>query len=250
MSYRFDYRQIDLTKQKVSSVKKILIIILIFAGIGLFFYFDLHKMLTFERIKGAQGDLEAYTNEHLMIAALAFCGLYIGTTALSLPGAAVLTLLSGALFGLVIGTLLASISSTIGATLAFLTSRYLLRGFVKSKFSKMLDKIDRGIEKEGAFYLFSIRMIPAFPFFAVNLLMGLTGIKTFTYMWVSMAGMFLGTAVYVNAGTRLSELKSLSGIFSLDIILSFVALGIMPVASKKLIKYIRSKKNDQTAQKI
>lgn len=230
-------------------MKKILIIILIFAGFGLFFYFGLHKVLTFDRIKAAQGGLEAFTSEHIFLAALTFCGVYIATTALSLPGAAILTLLGGALFGLVMGTILASISSTLGATLAFLTSRHLLRGFVKSKFSSLLDKIDAGVEREGAFYLFSIRMIPAFPFFVVNLLMGLTSIKTFTYMWVSMAGMFLGTAVYVNAGTRLSELESPAGVFSPDIILSFVALGIMPVASKKLIKYLRSKKNG-TTQKI
>ena len=229
-------------------MKKILIIILISASIGLFFYFGLHKLLTFERIKSAQGDVEAYTNQNFVIAALAFCGVYIATTALSLPGAAILTLLSGALFGLVAGTILASISSTLGATLAFLTSRYLLRDLIKDRFSKRLDKIDAGVEREGAFYLFTIRMIPAFPFFVVNLLMGLTGIKTFTYMWVSMAGMFLGTAVYVNAGTRLSELESPSGIFSIEIILSFVALGLMPVASKKLIKYLRSKKDVETKE--
>jgi uncharacterized membrane protein YdjX (TVP38/TMEM64 family) len=205
-------------------------------------------MLTFDRIKAAQDDLEAYTNQNFALAALAFCGVYIATTALSLPGAAILTLLSGALFGLVTGTILASLSSTLGATLSFLTSRYLLRDLVKDKFSKMLGKIDAGVEREGAFYLFSVRMIPAFPFFVVNLLMGLTAIKTFTYMWVSMAGMFLGTAVYVNAGTRLSQLESPSGIFSLEIILSFVALGIMPVASKKLIKYLRSKTDVKTKE--
>jgi len=230
-------------------VKKILIIILISILLGLFFYFDLHQILTFERIKAARGDLAAYTQEHLLLAALGFCGVYIAATALSLPGAALLTLLSGALFGLGLGTVLASISSTLGATVSFLISRYLLRDTIKDKFGPRLEKIDAGIEKEGAFYLFTIRMIPAFPFFVVNLLMGLTSIKTFTYMWVSMAGMFVGTAVYVNAGTRLSELESASGIFSPDIILSFVALGILPIASKKIINYIRSKKNGET-QKI
>jgi len=224
-------------------VKKILIIILISAAVGLFFYFGLHQVLTFDRIKAAQGDLQAYTDNNYILAVLAFCGVYITTTALSLPGAALLTLLSGALFGLVTGTVLASISSTLGATVAFLISRYLLRDTVKSKFGKMLDKIDAGIEEEGAFYLFTVRMIPVFPFFVVNLLMGLTNIKTLTYMWVSMAGMLLGTSIYVNAGTRLSELESPAGIFSPDIIISFVALGIMPMASKKLINYLRSKKN-------
>jgi len=224
-------------------VKKILIIILISVALGLFFYLDLHQVLTFDRIKAAQGDLQAYTNENFILAVLAFCGVYITSTAFSLPGAALLTLLSGALFGLVTGTILASISSTLGATVAFLMSRHLLRDTVKSKFGKMLDKIDAGIEEEGAFYLFTIRMIPVFPFFVVNLIMGLTNIKTLTYMWVSMAGMLLGTSIYVNAGTRLSELESPAGIFSPEIILSFVALGIMPVASKKLINYLRSKKN-------
>lgn len=224
-------------------MKKILIIILISAAVGLFFYFGLHKVLTFDRIKAAQSDLQAYTNEHFLLAVLAFCGVYITTTALSLPGAALLTLLGGALFGLFTGTILASISSTLGATIAFLTSRYLFRDFIKSKFHSRLEKIDAGIEKEGAFYLFTIRMIPAFPFFIVNLLMGLTKIRTLTYMWASMAGMFLGTAVYVNAGTRLSELESPAGIFSPDIILSFVALGAFPIISKKLISYLRSRKN-------
>lgn len=224
-------------------MKKILIIILISGSVGLFFYLGLHQYLTFERIKAAQGDLRAYTEAHFFQAVLAFCAVYIASTALSLPGAALLTLLSGALFGLIVGTILASISSTLGATLAFLASRHLLRDTIQSKFGKSFEKINQGIEKEGGFYLFTIRMIPAFPFFLVNLVMGLTRIDTFTYMWTSMAGMFLGTTVYVNAGTQLSELESASGIFSPAIIMSFVALGIFPVFAKKLINYLRKNKN-------
>jgi uncharacterized membrane protein YdjX (TVP38/TMEM64 family) len=224
-------------------VKKILIIILISGSVGLFFYLGLHQYLTFDRIKSAQGDLKAYTDGHFIQACLAFCAVYITSTALSLPGAALLTLLSGALFGLVIGTVIASISSTLGATLAFLASRHLLRDAIQSKFGGSFEKINQGIEKEGGFYLFTIRMIPAFPFFLVNLVMGLTKIDTFTYMWTSMAGMFLGTAIYVNAGTQLSELESPSGIFSPTIITSFIILGLFPMLSKKLITHLRKNKN-------
>ncbi len=170
---------------------------------------------------------------------IGFCGIYIISTILSIPGASFLTLLSGALFGIFIGTIVVSIASTIGATLAFLGSRFLLKNWVEKKFSSYLDKINLGIEKEGSFYLFSLRLIPIFPFFMVNLLMGITKIKTSTYIWVSQLGMLPATILYINTGTRLSELESASGILSPVLIISFAALGLLPIASKKLIKILK-----------
>ncbi len=221
-------------------MKKIVLASVIFITIGLIIYFDLHHYLSFSKIKEIQGDLAVYTSEHYFSVIIGFCLIYILSTALSIPGASLLTLLSGALFGVVAGTIAVSIASTLGATLAFLGSRFLLKDWVETKFSSHLDKINTGVEKEGGFYLFSLRLIPIFPFFVVNLLMGITKIKTRTYMWVSQLGMFPATVVYVNAGTRLSELESPAGILSPALIASFVALGILPVASKKLIETLKS----------
>ncbi len=224
-------------------MKKSAIIIFISICIGLVIYFDLHHYLSFAKIKSAQAGLQAYTSEHFLSVLLGFSGIYIISTALSIPGASLLTLLSGGLFGVFVGTLVVSIASTIGATLSFLSSRFLLKDWVEKKFEAPLSKINKGIEKEGGVYLFSLRLIPAFPFFVVNLLMGITKIKTSTYMWVSQLGMLPATIVYVNAGTRLSELESPTGILSPALIASFVALGILPVASKKILSAISSKKS-------
>ncbi|MGH1467422.1 MAG: TVP38/TMEM64 family protein [Bdellovibrionales bacterium] len=221
-------------------MKKIALASVIFITVGLIIYFDLHHYLSFAKIKEIQGDLAAYTAEHYFFVIISFCLIYILSTALSIPGASLLTLLSGALFGVVAGTIAVSIASTLGATLAFLGSRFLLKDWVESKFSSHLDKINTGIEKEGGFYLFSLRLIPIFPFFVVNLLTGLTKLKTRTYMWVSQLGMLPATVIYVNAGTRLSELESPSGILSPALIFSFAALGVLPVASKKLIETLKS----------
>ncbi len=186
-----------------------------------------------------QVGLEIYKTKYFLFTLLGFCSVYIILTTLSVPGASLLTLLSGALFGVLIGTILVSIASTLGATLAFLGSRFLFKNWVEKKFSSYLDKINFGIEKEGGFYLFSLRLIPIFPFFIVNLLMGITKIKLHTYIWVSQLGMLPATILYVNTGTRLSELESPSGILSPTLIISFMAIGILPVASKKLIKVLK-----------
>lgn len=223
-------------------MKKIIIAVFIAAAIGLIAYFDLHHYLSFSKIKEAQTNLQAYTSEHFVLMILGFSGVYVLSTALSIPGASLLTLLSGALFGVFIGTIVVSIASTLGATLSFLSSRFFLKDFVEQKFEGPLAKINKGVEKEGGFYLFSLRLIPVFPFFVVNLLMGITKIKTSTYMWVSQIGMLPATIVYVNAGTRLSELESAAGILSPALLASFVALGVLPVASKKLLTMIKSKK--------
>lgn len=223
-------------------MKKICLLAILTLFVGLLFYFNLHQYLSFSKIKEAQADLQIYTNKHFLFMVLSFCAIYILSTALSIPGASLLTLLSGALFGVVAGTIAVSISSTLGASLAFLGSRFLLKDGVESKFKTTLNKVNSGIEKDGGFYLFSLRLIPVFPFFVVNLLMGITKIKLPTYMWVSMLGMFPATVVYVNAGTRLSELESPSGILSPALITSFAALGLLPVVSKKLIDILKNRK--------
>jgi len=158
------------------------------------------------------------------------------------PGAAILTLGAGALFGFGWGLLLASFASSIGATLAFLASRFLLRDWVKNTFSKKLESIDKGVEKDGAFYLLSLRLVPIFPFFIINLVMGVTSIKTWTYYWVSQLGMLIGTAVYVNAGTQLVEINQLSDIISTDLILSFVLLGIFPILAKFILSALQQRR--------
>ena len=159
-----------------------------------------------------------------------------------MPGAAILTLGAGALFGFGWGLLLASFASSIGATLAFLASRFLLRDWVKNTFSKKLESIDKGVEKDGAFYLLSLRLVPIFPFFIINLVMGVTSIKTWTYYWVSQLGMLIGTAVYVNAGTQLVEINQLSDIISTDLILSFVLLGIFPILAKFILSALQQRR--------
>jgi pyruvate/2-oxoglutarate dehydrogenase complex dihydrolipoamide dehydrogenase (E3) component/uncharacterized membrane protein YdjX (TVP38/TMEM64 family) len=168
---------------------------------------------------------------------------YIFSVALSLPGASILTLASGAIFGFIKGTFIVSISSTVGATLAFLVSRYLFKDFVEKKFKNKFDNINDGISKDGAFYLFTLRLIPVFPFFLINLLMGVTKLPTFTYFWVSLLGMFPATMVYVNAGTELGKINSLNGILSISMLLSFTLLGLMPLISKLIIQTIKLNKN-------
>ena len=153
-----------------------------------------------------------------------------------------MTLIGGALFGLVTGTILVSLCSTTGATLAFLVARFLLRDSIQNKFGDRLEAINRGIEKEGMFYLFTMRLIPAIPFFVINLVMGLTPIRTLPFFFVSQLGMFPGTIVYVNAGTQLAQLDSLAGILSLPLILSFVLLGIFPLIVKKAMKFVTNKR--------
>ncbi|WP_261863240.1 TVP38/TMEM64 family protein [Psychrobacter sp. JCM 18900] len=165
--------------------------------------------------------------------------LYVVVTALSLPGAAILTLAAGALFGLVQGLLVASFASSIGATIAFLASRYLLRDTIKQRFPERLAAIDAGVEKEGGFYLFTLRLVPIFPFFLINLLMGVTSIKTWTYYWVSQIGMLAGTFVFVNAGTQLAQIDSLSGILSFNLIVSFALLGFFPLIAKGVLNMFK-----------
>ena len=214
------------------------IVILIIA----FFAFDLHRFLTLEYLKDRQQAFaDFYAANRTLTIAIYFI-LYVVVTALSLPGAAVMTLAGGALLGFWVALVTVSFASTFGATLAFLASRFLLRDWVQSKFGDKLKAINQGVEKEGAFYLFTLRLVPLFPFFVINLVMGLTPMRALSYYWVSQVGMLPGTAVYVNAGTQLGQIESASGILSPGIILSFVLLGIFPLIAKRVIDIFNRRK--------
>ena len=208
-----------------------------------FFAFGGHRYLTFESIKAQQAAIQDYYAGHPWQTAAGFFVLYIAVTALSFPGAAtVLTLAAGAIFGLVWGTVIVSFASSIGATLAYLASRFLFRDWVQQKFGKYLRTINEGVEKEGGFYLFTLRLIPAVPFFVINLAMGLTPIRAWTFYWVSQLGMLAGTIVYVNAGTQLAEISSPAGILSPGLIGAFVLLGIFPLIAKKIVDVVKARR--------
>ncbi len=211
-------------------------------GFSAFYAFDLSQYLNFAYLKANQLRFIDYYQARPMLVAGSFFVLYVISTALSIPGATLLTLLGGAVFGFAAGLLIISFASSIGATLAFLVSRFLLRDTLEARFGEQLKKINAGIKKEGAFYLFTLRLVPLFPFFIINLLMGLTRIKTWTYYWVSQVGMLLGTMVYVNAGTQLGQLQSPSGILSPELILSFSLLGIFPLVARKMLALIKANK--------
>ena len=222
---------------------KILLVIIIIFVIASYFFFDLGRFLTLSFIQSQLSEIQQFRDENFGLTALLYFTAYIVITALSIPGAVIVTLLGGAIFGVLWGTLIVSFASSIGATLAFLVSRLLLRDWVQSKFGHYLGPINRGVEKDGNFYLFSIRMVPLFPFFMVNLLMGLTPISVGSFYIVSQIGMLVGTAVYVNAGSELAKITSLSGLVSPSVILSFVLLGIFPLAAKFIVSLIQRNKS-------
>jgi pyruvate/2-oxoglutarate dehydrogenase complex dihydrolipoamide dehydrogenase (E3) component/uncharacterized membrane protein YdjX (TVP38/TMEM64 family) len=222
--------------------KKFTVVVVLAALIASFFYFDLNTYLTLEGLKSSIEDFRQWRDASPVLVLGGFFLIYVTVTALSLPGAAILTITAGALFGLVEGLLLASFASSFGALLAFLVSRYILRETIKRKFPERLSSIDKGMATQGPFYLFTLRLVPLFPFFLINLLMGLTSIKSWTFYWVSQIGMLAGTFVYVNAGTQLSQLDSLQGILSFDLILSFVLLGIFPLIAKTIINIIKKQR--------
>ena len=222
--------------------KKILILGVLLILIVLFFVFDLGRFFSLDYIKAQQGNFaELYAQRPAMVIA-AFFAAYVAVTALSLPGAAIMTLAAGGIFGLAIGTLIVSFASTIGATLAFLAARFVLGETVQNKFGARLAEINKGVEKEGGFYLFTLRLVPLVPFFVINLVMGLTKLKTWTFYWVSQLGMFLGTLVFVNAGTQLAKIDSLKGILSPGLIGSFVLLSIFPLIAKKIVDTFKARK--------
>lgn len=212
-------------------------------------FFDLSQYLTLENLKIHQVSLHNYYIEHSLMVICLYSLFYIATTALSLPGATILTLAGGVIFGLGAGVVIVSFASTIGATLAFLISRFFLRDYVQSKFNDKLTSINQGIQKEGAFYLFTLRLVPLFPFFLINLVMGLTPIRTATFFFVSQIGMLAGTIVYVNAGTQLAQIESIKNILSLNLLLSFAAIGVLPLASKGIIGLVKSRKHLRSFKK-
>ncbi len=207
-----------------------------------FFYFDLDRWFTLEALKASQVRFEEWRAASPWLVAGAFFVVYVLVTALSLPGAAVMTLAAGALFGLLTGTVLVSFASSIGATLAFLVSRFLLRDSVQRRFGDRLQSVNEGMARDGAFYLFTLRLVPIFPFFIVNLVMGLMPIRVPTFYWVSQLGMLAGTIVYVNAGTQLARIDSLSGILSPGLLLSFVLLGIFPLLARRMLAWLQGRR--------
>ena len=219
--------------------RKLFIALLLLTGLLTFFVLDLNRFVSLAFLKESQASFTALFNQAPVKVTLAFAAVYVALTALSLPGAALLTLAGGAGFGLVWGTVVVSFASTLGATLAMLAARYLLRDAIQARFGRRLDEVNKGIDKEGAFYLFSLRLIPVLPFFALNLLMGLTRIKTWTFYWVSQLGMLAGTVAYVNAGTQIARIDSLQSIFSPGLIGAFVLLGLLPLGVNKVLAFFK-----------
>jgi pyruvate/2-oxoglutarate dehydrogenase complex dihydrolipoamide dehydrogenase (E3) component/uncharacterized membrane protein YdjX (TVP38/TMEM64 family) len=224
------------------SIRKIAVLFVAAILIALYVAFDVGRFFSLDELKRQQAAIEAYRAANPWLAAAIFFAVYVAVTALSLPGAAIMTLAGGAVFGLLWGMVLVSFASSLGATLAFLTARFLARDWVKQRFGARLAAIDRGVEKDGGFYLFTLRLVPAFPFFMINLVMGLTPMRAWTFYWVSQVGMLAGTLVFVNAGTQLAGISSLSGILSPALIGSFALLGIFPLIAKKIVDGIKAKK--------
>jgi len=223
-------------------LQKILIGVVLLSAVVAFKVFDLGQYFTLTYIKSSQEKFAHLYAEHRLMVILGYGVLYVLATSLSLPVAAVMTLAGGALFGLWTGTITVSFASTIGATLACVASRFLLRDWVQTKFGEKLKTVNDGIEKEGAFYLFTLRLVPIFPFWLINLVMGLTKMPLRRFYWVSQVGMLPATIVYVNAGKELAKIETLSGILSPGLIISFAVLGIFPIAAKKMLSFYQRKK--------
>ena len=221
---------------------RIILFVVVALLIASFFVFDLKEFFTVGFFETQRDAITAFQNENPWLVVIGFFLIYVLVTGTSLPGAAILTLIAGALFGLVQGVILVSFASTIGATMAFTITRFLFRDVVRKRFGQYLTAIDRGVEREGAFYLFALRLVPAVPFFVVNLVMALTPISTWRFYWVSQLGMLFGTIVYVNAGAELGQIDSLGDILSPGLWISFVLLGLAPLLAKKILDFIKSRK--------
>jgi uncharacterized membrane protein YdjX (TVP38/TMEM64 family) len=221
---------------------KIILVLVIVALIAAFKIFNVGEYFSLSYIKESRGNFQTMYEANRFPVIAAFMVTYILVTSLSLPGATVMGLAAGAFFGLLTGTVVVSFASTIGATIACFVSRFILRGWIQGKFGDRLTTVNKGIEKEGAFYLFTLRLIPIFPFWLINLVMGLTKMPLKTYYWVSQVGMLPGTMVYVNAGKELARIDSLSGILSPRLLLSFALLGLFPLTAKKLTALYKSRK--------
>lgn len=221
---------------------RVLVLAAIVALIAAFFAFDLGHYFSLDYFKSQQAAIDAFYQANPLKTAASFFVVYVAVTGLSLPGAAIMTLAAGAIFGLLWGTVIVSFASSLGATLAFLTSRFVLRDSIQARFGDKLAAINAGVAKDGPFYLFTLRLVPAFPFFVINLVMGLTPIRTWTYYWASQIGMLAGTIVYVNAGTEIAKIESLRGILSPGLIISFTLLGVFPLIAKWIVNIIKARK--------
>lgn len=230
------------------TMKRIAVITVIALAIAAFFFFDLGDYLTLDTLKSRHAQLAGFQSEHPLLLAGGYFLVYLVVTTLSLPGATLMTLAGGAIFGLGQGLLLVSFASSIGATLAFLVARFLLHDWVQERFGERIRLINEGVERDGAFYLFSLRLVPIFPFFVINLVMALTPIKTWTFYWVSQVGMLAGTVVYVNAGTQLARIEQLSDIVSPSLLGSFVLLGLFPLVTRKTLDWIKTRRDARTAK--
>ena len=229
--------------------KRIIVVILVVGMAILFKVLGLEQYFTLAYIKASQARSAVVYADHRLMVIAAYMAVYILVTSLSLPGAAIMTLAAGALFGLLIGTIVVSFASTIGATLACFISRFVLQDWVQGRFGNKLKEVNDGIAREGTFYLFTLRLIPVFPFWLINLIMGLTKMPLRTFYWVSQVGMLAGTMVYVNAGKELAKIDSLSGILSPGLIISFALLGLFPLIVRKVLSIykIKKKKNHSDA---
>jgi uncharacterized membrane protein YdjX (TVP38/TMEM64 family) len=217
---------------------KLLVALLIVALIGAVFVLGLHQYLSLDFLRAQQQSMQIFVEQNLTGAAVAFFFLYVTVAALNIPGAAIMTLAAGAVFGVVVGVIVVSFASAVGATLAFLLSRYLLRDYVERKFSWATEKINRGVEREGGYYLFTLRLVPVFPFFVINMVMALTRLQTQTFYWVSQIGMFPATVVYVKAGTQLGRIEDAADILSPAVLGSFALLGVFPIVAKKILEFV------------
>ena len=224
-------------------------VVLVFAALVVaFIWFDLVRYLDLEYLKARQADIDTFYRQHPATVLAAYFFAYVAITGLSLPGAAIMTLAGGAVFGLLWGTVVVSFASTLGATVAFVVSRYILRDGIQRRYGDRLRTINAGVERDGGFYLFTMRLVPAFPFFVINLVMGLTPMRTLTFAWVSQVGMLPGTVVYVNAGTQLGRIESLQGILSPTLIGSFVLLGVFPLLAKWVVAAVQARRRGGAAQ--
>ena len=224
------------------SKKKWLIVALLAAAVVAFFAFDLGRFLSLAYLKSQQASFAALYAQSPALVIAAYALIYIVVFALALPVGAVMTLAGGALFGLVVGTVVVSFASTLGAVLAFLASRHVLADSVRARFGNRLAEVDKGVDKDGPFYLFTLRLIPAIPPAAINLLFGLTQMRTWTFYWVSQLGMLAGTIVYINAGTQLAKIESAKGILTPALIGSFVLLGLFPLIAKKIVDRVKARR--------
>ncbi|BBM02372.1 TVP38/TMEM64 family protein [Microbulbifer sp. GL-2] len=222
--------------------KKILLLTVIAVLVIAFYAFDLNQWLSLEKLQEGGEQFQQWKASSPFLVAFLFFAFYILVTGLSLPGAAILTIAAGAIFGLLWGTVIVSFASSIGATLAFLMARYLFRDYIQEKFAVRLQVVNNGIEREGAFYLFALRLVPIFPFFLINILMGLTHLRVWAFYWVSQLGMLAATIVYVNAGTQLARIENLKDIVSPQLLLSFALLGLFPLLAKYFLNWLKRRR--------